>query len=857
MQDGKKEKEPIPFTTTEKKDPASVSISISIRRLAEQVYRSGGLAGSEYASIEGTEGLLAQKRGLAYLEKLPEFSSYQALEEYTVPQIDLHTEKGSLSLRGRADILFSQDDSFIICECKSFRGPKMKLSSEGKEVHWGQALLYTAALAYQQVRKQSRYHTYLLYVSVEDEEYLLLKKEHSYQDLENFLQDTARTYLDRVCNLVLWQKRRDASIIAATFPYPLLRSGQAEMMREVLACHRDRRLLFAEAPTGIGKTLSVLYPALKSLAKGYVQRIFYATAMTATRRQIEEALQTLRENSLCLIRSIRLSPKEKICPEKDLYCEQSLCPYAINYYDRLPAAMEELLNYEEINEGILCKLAEKHHLCPFELSLDIALYCDVIIGDYNHVFDPRIRLKRFFDEENTERTSILVDEAHNLATRSRSMYSANFNSQSLRFLLSLWEKEEYTPLTRAYPRLYSALIELMLSFEEIDSLFSFENLREASIRGEFKPDENPFAYHTELEDWVMVDNFLALKKKPDKLLKKTKNLISEMRVLFDEQRQFEGRQDLLLIYFELLHFDKIASEYFDEKYLCAARKLAETTHVSLLCLDASEFITDIYYDKHPIVFFSATLYPMAYYTRLLYSKSQNDPPETVILPSPFDKERQLFIIDTTSSIRYEDRAESLSQVRESIYTACSKKTGNYLVFVPSYTYLRQLARNIHHSLKPENTDFMLQKPNMTPKQKEAFISRFAQYGKRSLIAIAVLGGMFSEGIDLKGEQLSGVVCVGLGLPALSPERQLLAEYSEKAFGNGFLFAYVFPGFLKIQQASGRLIRSEEDKGFILLIDKRWKQEPYRKLLTENREVLFLESKEDLMTSLEIFWSEPD
>lgn len=836
-------------------DQKHIKASISVRRLAELNYRTGGLAAADYAAIEGIEGLKAQQRALAWLAQQPTFAGFDFFPEESLSG-EVSTDYGLLQVRGRADALLRSPEEVSIIEVKSFRGPKLKLPSQGKEVHWAQAELYAALCAQKANFAQKSYRIFLVYASVEAEDYLVLEHVQSSQALADLLHNAASQYLNKIVNLITWQTRRDASLKAARFPYPELRSGQVQAMREVVAALRDRRTLFIEAPTGIGKTMAVLYPALKGLANSYVKRIFYATAMTSTRDQAEEALRILREESACLIRSMRLTAKEKICLEPSLFCEQNLCPYAVKYYDRLPDALADLLAYEELDADLIREVAEKHLVCPFELSLDMAWYCDVIIGDYNHVFDPRTRIKRFFDEEVKEPCAILVDEAHNLAARSRTMFSAGLSKQKLCLLFRLWQDPVYLEFATPYTGLRAALLGLLTSLDAIQEIFKLDNIQEAMDRHAFDPDQNPLISKSLKADWVLQGDFMGLKPLPDKLLQQVSYLTRELRLFLDEQRDFPGRRDFLLLFFDLLHWQNMASNYYNEGHITGIRSSKQDLHIALLCLDASAFISQVYYDQHPCVFFSATLYPLSYYQALLYAPLASDPPESLVLPSPFPRENQLFMLDTGPSLKFEDRPYSLNQVREIIYAACAAKTANYLVFVPSYAYLKDLSQNIQAHTRPSNTQFIVQRPGMSEADKTHFLQRFQQHGDKTLIGLAVLGGAFSEGVDLAGDALSGVICIGVGLPGISPERQLLAEYSEKRFGSGFLFAYVFPGWQRIQQAYGRLIRSETDRGFILLVDQRWKAEPYRSLLNPDLEPQFLVNREDLTTSLDYFWNLP-
>lgn len=829
-------------------------INVSVRHLCEALYRSGGLAGSDYASIEGVEGIRAHQRAITWLkEQLPADALLK--DEFSLTQ-SLDTVYGKVKLRGRADAVIFWEDEIQVVEIKSFRGPKLKLNPRGKEIHWAQAELYAAMLSKDDAYRQCSYKNILVYASVEEDDYLVLEREQSFADLEKFLHDSARLYLERIANIIAWRERRDRSILAAGFPYPSLREGQSLMMREVLAALRDKRTLFAEAPTGIGKTMATLYPALKALAAGFNERVFYATAMTSTREQVVKALEELRDYSGLLLRSLRLTAKEKICLQKDLFCEQNLCPYAVGYYDRLPEALAELLRFEALDAAIFQALGEKYKLCPFELSLDLALYCDVIIGDYNHIFDPRIRLKRFFeDPEEGNSTAILVDEAHNLAARSRSMFSASIDLESLKETAKIWQEPLLKEVLAPYTAFRDTYFRLIIVLEEIKQIIALEDIQKAIDSGRFDCDNNILCSKSEKQNWFLQGDFLALKQRADKIVSVVGRTLKDFRLFLDEQRDFPGRRKLLLTYFDLLHFHKIGSDYFNRSYITAVRKHKDNLHLAFLCLDAANYLSEVFLDKHPAVFFSATLYPLDYYENLIYDSPAGDKPESLSLSSPFPQEHRLLLLDTSCSLRYKDRDTNIDKVLHLIYEACAQKTANYLVFVPSYAYLKQLESRIKLRLRPENTRFIRQWPGMSEEAKEQFLAQFKQHGEKTLIGLAVLGGSFSEGIDLSGEELSGVICVGVGLPGLSPERQVLAEYCEEKFGSGFLYAYVFPAWQNIQQASGRLIRSSNDKGFILLIDQRWETEPYRSLISPEMNPHYLVNQEDLSLTLQNFWQQ--
>lgn len=825
---------------------------ISVRRLAELIYRSGGLIGADLGGVDGIEGIRTHQKTIRSYQDDPVYlDGWNLLPEFSFHEEMIVDDKVCLCVRGRADFVLYNEDRLILGEIKSFRDVAYVLG-KGDPLHWAQAKIYAALLMRRGIHDLHEIEVLLVYSSVDSDERIEYKAVYKADELETFLLETVREYTRRNSDLILWKENRNRSIRALTFPYDSIRDGQYEMMRDTIACMRDRSVLFVQAPTGIGKTMAVLYAAVKSLAASYIKRIAYVTAMTSTRRVAVQAIKDLREAG-CALRSILLSPKEQICLCPELFCDQTLCPYSVNYYDNLPDALAVLLKIEEMDSTVIRKVAEQFSLCPFELSLDIALYCDVIIGDYNHVFDPRIRLRRFFEDEAEVPIGILVDEAHNLPSRGRAMYSAGFSTETIDTLLKLWNPTPEFPahFIGRYAVLHEQLKFLRMRFRELREIF-----KSAEEKGERQvPPDNPLSEKANSSDWVLVERFLGLRLKPEKMLVEVGKAVYQMSLFLQNERSFPKRREILLAYFELLFFHRVGEQFFGPHYLTAARLTGENVQLYLLCLDPSAHITDCYFDRHATIFFSATLSPEDYYTALLYAPPQADRPPLLDLPSPFPAENRLVLVDKAISMKFEERAAGLKHVIDVLLTVAKSKVGNYLVFCPSFAYLNQLRQRLKMFDLPENLDFLVQRPGMNEAQKAYFLNRYEKYGEKSLIGLAVLGSLFNEGIDLQGERLSGVVIIGVGLPGISPERELMSGYFSEKFGNGFHYAYVFPGFNRIQQAVGRLIRSETDKGFVLLIDSRWENDPYCQLIPEEWHARFLQSTEDIAAELDYFWND--
>lgn len=816
---------------------------IAVRRLAELLYREGGLQQNFMGGVEASEGLRAQQN---YLASLPQ----EGLLIEKALAYEREIARHRIHLSGRADLIDSQVFPHEVVEIKAYRA-KRGFHASAKAAHWAQARLYAGMYAQELPSTVESLTVSLLYVDVETGAFFKESEQASVALLKHFLDESLERYAKRVRNILAWEHERNRAAKKAGFPFQNLRAGQAEMMREVLGALRDQQALLVQAPTGIGKTLAVLYPALKAQAAGYVQQVFYATAMTSTRQVAEEALDRLRDQGF-LLRSLTLSAKEKLCLAPELFCDMETCPYAVSYYDRLPEAMGELLGLERLSPESIRQAAKQHTLCPFELSLDLAMFCDVIVGDYNHLFDPRVRLKRLLQQENSS-LALLVDEAHNLVARSREMYSAPLQRRSFQPVWLLWEHEQGIFKGR-YPKLQQQLSLIDASLARVErAIAPPEKTGAAEADAPFLPDNNPLAEAVDPANWFLGANFFAMREAPKKLLQIIAAALFSLKTALDENPRFERRRALLELFFELLHFYRMSEGEADEGRVLAGRSTAQGFALYQLCLDPANALRACYMDQHPVVFFSATLSPVSYYEALFAGQTHGSLLSSLLLPSPFPAEHRLVLVHDKISLRYQDRQGSLDDVLDLLLEVCAQKLGNYLIYCPSYQYLAQIRKALQLRERPVNTDFILQRPGMDERQKKLFVRRFDAYGERSLYAFAVLGSLFNEGIDLQGERLSGVIILGTAIPPPSPERELMSQYYAERFGSGFHYAYVFPGFHRIQQAAGRLIRSHEDRGFVLLIDQRWSEPSYRNLLPRDWHAVIESDPLAVIDRVAAFW----
>ncbi len=809
---------------------SSSQITVGVRQLLNYVEHHGALKNASDTSLASISG--SRLHQIFYQRFQEQYPSWSFSSE--VPLEGLYSNRSlELKIRGRADLIIHTPDheSDWPIEVKSTQGPLSDLSPDGFSHHWAQVRLYAYLLLQKEDRSQKaageseqpspkekkdscRYA--LAYISAQDQQFTLLERSESIAELEAWAQSCCQAYLSMALD---WQQhllQRNASIQALKFPYRHLREGQRDFMEMALLQMRKHRALLVEAPTGIGKTIASLYPAIKALGRQIHQRIFYLTAKRSTSVVARHTVERLTEEGLVL-RHLQMTAKEQLCLAPQVYCEAQLCPYAQHYYERSRLALHEGLLSLALNESIIRQLAQKYRCCPFELQLDLAAYCDLIIGDYNYAFDPRIKLDRFFSEDPLPHC-LLIDEAHNLPDRSRDMYSQQICEKQI---LALHQKiQETRPDLADLSTLLAPLEPLRQILDQGQT--PTENLS-------FTQEEASFMQGIE----YLVPGFLSSKHPPQTLIQFWRESCSFLRALIDEIDDLTLQKDLKALYFDLLFFLRLADSLWHDAFRFLLRwEENEEGHalvLQILCLDASDFIVSTYYPRHSAIFFSATLSPMSWFQRNLCGRDRDRAAEELILDSPFPRENRLVILHHGIATEFRERQQSLPQLAKSILLAAKAARGNCLVFFPSYAYLQQCLQLCRLALEKQGLTCLIQKRDMKQQEQAKFLAHFKQTAK-PVIAFAVLGGSFSEGIDLVGEQLKAVVVVGTGLPGLSLERDLLRFHYDEEGEDGFAFAYRYPGLIRVLQAAGRLIRSEHDRGFIILIDRRYESEAYAELL---------------------------
>lgn len=771
---------------------------VSVRELVEFVLRRGDLGGER--QFVGSDRGMAGIRGHQKLQR-----SRPAGYQIEIP-VEHNVDAGEfiLQIRGRIDGLLATPSEVLLEEIKTVQG---NWDHTADPLHWAQARFY--AFIYAQEHGLPEITIRLAYLELETDQVTEFRETITFVALSDFFTATTEIYVEWLREQHRWEQERNLSIRTLGFPFPAYRPGQRDLAVAAYRTLANGGRLFLAAPTGIGKTISVLFPAVKALGEGKLEHIFYLTARTVGRTIAEKALADLRHSGLKL-RSVTLTAKEKVCVRDGRPCDPLTCPLALGYYDRIQPARREVLGLQEISRPNLEAVAQRHQVCPFELSLDASVWADVIIGDYNYVFDPQVYLRRFFAEEGGE-YGFLVDEAHNLVDRAREMFSADLDGPEIR--------DVKRAIKQSVPRCARALTKLNTALRQLgDPAKSSDELPEASdlsVELNLFPAPAPVAR-------VGSRQVHTCHEFPGSLSPLLEAALTEAETWLAQNQPAEFREALLALYFRLRSFQRTA-ELYDERFVPLIEQ-APAVKVRLFCVDPSHLLREALSRGKAAVFFSATLTPLDYFRTLLGGEPE-DP--ALQLASPFPPDHLKVLIHDRIQTHFKGRAESLGDVVAAIGTLVQGRPGNYLVYFPSYQYLNTVLQEFqvcHPSVL-----VLVQRPGMTEPERDAFLTAFSVEHGETLVGFAVLGGIFGEGIDLVGERLIGAVIVGVGLPQLCVERDLIRDYFQQQNAAGFEYAYVFPGMNRVLQAVGRVIRSETDHGVVLLIDARFNEVRYRHL----------------------------
>lgn len=747
-------------------------LHISVRNLVEFIFREGDIdnrssrAMSADAMMEGTRihRKIQSSMGKEYQAEVP---------LSLVVEGDLY----ELTVEGRADGIFTEDGKCFVDEIKGMYR-KVELFEKPVFVHRAQAMCYAYIFALQ--NNMETIGIQMTYCNLETEQTKYFREEFSFEEIKKWFDDLMEEYGKWATFQCEMKNQRQASIKELDFPFEY-RPGQKKLVSDVYRTIMRQKLLFMQAPTGVGKTISTIFPAVKAVGEELADRIFYLTAKTITATVAKETFALLEKNGY-RAKTIQITAKEKLCPCDEMECNPITCPYAKGHFDRVNDAVFDLLHRcEMIERDDILSQADRYTVCPFELCLDTASWCDNIICDYNYVFDPNVYLKRFFQEGIKGDYIFLIDEAHNMVERSRQMYSAQIYKEDFLTVKRIM-KEHSRSIEKALEKCNKILLGMKRECENYTVYDTFGN---------------------------MVFSFMRLMTLLDEFLQKA--------------NEFPGKKDVMDFYFELRNFLNIY-DLVDEHYVMYSELEADGRFMlKLFCVDPSLNIQKRLDKGKSAVFFSATFLPVNYYKSLLSTKKDN---YAIYADSTFDSKKRLLAMATDVSTRYTRRSRSeYERIAGYINAVVTQKTGNYMVFFPSYKMMNDVA-DIYCEKYADETELMLQKNNMSEAEREEFLDRFSEESDRTLVAFGIMGGIFGEGIDLKNDRLIGAIVVGTGLPQISNERTILKDYYDAENGCGFDYAFRYPGINKVLQAAGRVIRTTEDTGVILLLDERFWQREY-------------------------------
>lgn len=752
-----------------------MEIKKSVREFVEVVLKSGSLDNRFKTSARALEGVRAH-------QKLQQSNSeiYKNYEKEVYLKTDIDMDSFTLHLEGRCDGVIIDGESIIVEEIKSTYVPLRDIFEDFNIMHWSQGKIYAYMICKE--RNISKIYVQLSYYNLDSSEVKSFLKKYEFKDLATYLDGLAAYYKKYVLIEINHKQIRNETIKKIKFPFERYRDGQLNLVKACYGTIKEGKKIFLQAPTGIGKTISTIFPSIKAVGEGLANRIFYLTAKNVNRKVAEESLEILRYQGL-VFKSIVISAKEKVCLNDKVNCNEEECLYAKGYYDKVKNIIFEIVEHENnISLDRLIFYAEKYEVCPFELSLDLVKWCDVVICDYNYIFDPKVYLRRIVDDEG-ENNIILVDEAHNLIDRGRSSYSAKLNKS--KFL------ELRREIRGVMPNLYKGINKINKLL--IDERRNCESQEKTSI---------------------------FYKEVPKELCKELRKFNKEVEDVIVRKDKLRFPELLIDVYFDISSFLS-ASEMYGDDYVTYVDTDKDEVIISLFCVDPSKKLKGTMNKFRAVLLFSATLSPFQYFIKVL-GGDVND--YRLKLKSPFPKDN-LKVYLYKGNTRYSFRDKTLPEICSKIMNFVEIIKGNYMIFFPSYEYLNKA--RIHLGENFGEIRLIFQETTMNEEDRDKFLSKFSEGD--NVVGFCVMGGLFSEGIDLPGNKLIGVVVIGVGYPKISLESEIIKNYFDI---EGERIAYIYPGINKVMQAAGRVIRTENDKGRVLLIDDRYMKREYLNLLPD-------------------------
>lgn len=775
---------------------------ISVRNLVEFVLKSGDLDNRTGALDK--EAMLKGSRLHKKIQKSmgSEYRPEVALKKET------EYEDIRILVEGRADGICYQDGGCIIDEIKGICKDVEKLE-EPVKVHLAQAKCY--AFIYAEEQQLSSVEVQMTYVNLNSEKIRRFRFKYIFEELQVWYQGLLDAYHKWISYELRWKEERNASMKGLEFPFPY-REGQRKIVSSVYHTISMGKQIFMQAPTGVGKTMSTIFPAVRCVGEGKADTVFYLTAKTVTRTVAEEAFEILKSHGL-KFQVVTLTAKEKLCVCDRAECNPEYCPRAKGHLDRINDAVFELwTTNQSYDRDTIEKHAEKWQVCPFEMCLDLAVWVDAVICDYNYVFDPNVHLKRFFGEGTKGNYIFLIDEAHNLVERAREMYSARICKEDV-LKVRQAVKEKAPALARSLGKVNKNLLELKKECVSYKVLPNVGGL------------------------------VLALLQ-----------VMGEMQKIMEEHEQPELVDAFLDFYFDVRDFLN-AAELLDDHYVIYSEHTADGNFtVKLFCVNPAVNLGNYLKKGVCTVFFSATFLPLGYYRKLL---SVEEDAYGICIPSPFSREKRKILIGRDVSSKYTRRGyDEYRKIAEYLARTAWQHKGNYMVFFPSYKMLEDVYQIYEEEFSVDWVKCILQRPSMSEQERESFLDEFENHENRkdTMLAFCIMGGIFSEGIDLIGDKLIGVMVIGTGLPQVGNEREILKQYYDQSGENGFDYAYRYPGMNKVLQAAGRVIRTNTDTGVILLLDERFSRREYRELFPAEWEDVRSFDLKQVQQELKDFWN---
>lgn len=786
------------------------NVRVSVRNLVEFILRSGNID-NRYTGKNDKEAMaLGSKIHRKIQGRMG--SDYQA----EVPlRIKIQYDNFYISVEGRADGIITPINSdedkpdVIIDEIKSMYAD-VKMIEEVSLMHKAQAMCYGYIYGIQ--NDLSLIGIRLTYVNIETEEMKLFDENYSIDELTQWFNEVIGKYYEWAKASYDHRLERNETARALQFPFDY-REGQRDIVVSSYRAIKLKKELFIQAPTGVGKTMSVIFPSVKAIGENIADKIFYLTAKTITGTVAHQAYRLLRDKGL-KIKTIAITAKDKICVQEETECNPIKCMRARGHYDRVNDAIYDLITHEDdITREIILEYAEKHEVCPFEMCLDVSYFADGIICDYNYAFDPTAKLKRYFSDGIKGDYILLVDEAHNLVDRAREMFSASICKETLlqvKKIIGMRDKRTTGALERCNKNL-------------------LEKKRECG--------ENMYAVIESAGDFS-----IQLSK-----------LFGYMEKFLDDYKDFEGRDEVVNLYFEVSNFLYVF-DLLDDNYQIVSQIDSDGRfHMRLMCINPSKNLKECMDMSVSTVLYSATLLPVNYY-KLLLSGNLDD--YAIYISSPFQKEKRIITIGNDVSTKYTRRNKNeYKKIANYIKMVVSAKKGNYMIFFPSYKFMEEIKQAYLEIV--DNVQVVSQSQTMTESDREEFLDLFQENNEKSLVAFCIMGGIFSEGIDLTNEKLIGTIVIGTGFPQVCMEREIIKNYFDDLGMNGFDFSYRYPGINKVLQAAGRVIRTIDDTGVITLLDERFLNYEYKPLFPKEWDDIKVVNINNISDKINDFWNDQE